>query len=190
MGMGGRMGRAGNNPDAPSPMQAQKQEVLRERYTGTTAERRAKFASDVRAWAHGQKVYLVGTQSDVEQAFGNYLKAGDLQIVRHVTLPQAPATPTRSGRMGGFGGGAGGGRRGGQFAGGPGNPPPAGAPGPMGGPAAGPGGGLPFGLGGGGGFGGRMGGGGGGGPMGLGFLAGEKELVIAEVTLPAPTTQR
>ena len=154
-GGGGRFAPRAGSADAPSPMQTEKQTVLRERYTGTLADRRAKFAKDLRTWAGGHRVFIVGTALEVQNAFGDYLGADQLRIVEHVALPEAPVM-TQRGRLGGMGG--------------PGMGPPGGA-GPPGG-----------GRGGFGGFG-RPPGGMGGGPMG-GFAVGEKEIVIAEIALP------
>jgi 4-amino-4-deoxy-L-arabinose transferase-like glycosyltransferase len=196
-GMRGRGGPMGpdDDPDAPSPMQREKREEQSEKYTGTTMQKERKFAADVRRWADGHKIYLVGSEDEVM----NGSEIGQVQIVARLTLPERPGMLVENQR-GGFGGrrGAGRGMGGRQMAGGPG----AGGPGmgfgpngrggfggaggglgggPGGGGLGGPGGGGPNGR-----FGGP-GGGPGGGPMG--GLTGE--IVIAEWTFaPNETSER
>jgi hypothetical protein len=180
-GFGGPGGPDDNDPDAPSPRQALKQQMERELYTGTTAQRQRKFVNDVRTWAgDGHKVYLVGTEQQVEQWDG-VVAGSSVKILSRITLPEMPADLTNAGRRvgvfggrggGGGGGGFGGGRRGGGFGGG----------GAFGG--GGPGGPFGGGPGGGGGFGGPggRGGPGGGGPGGMmSAFNGATEAVIAEM---------
>jgi hypothetical protein len=156
-GGGGFAGGNGDN-NTPSPRQEEKSEVAQSKYTGTTEQREAKFEKDIRAWGGGNKVYFVGTRDEMEQTFGQMADLGHdvVVIADHLPLPPEPAEAPREGLMGMPGGG----------------------PGGPGGPGGGPGG---------------LAGaivqqamrrrGGGGGMFGS-ALAGEKEFVIAEWTVP------
>jgi hypothetical protein len=102
------MGRMGGPPpgdgeeegDRPSPRQVEKEEVRREKYGGTAEEREGKFAADVRAWAGGGKVYLVGSEREVKGMMGE----GRVRVVERVKLPGEP-TRMGGGRRGGMIGG-------------------------------------------------------------------------------------
>jgi 4-amino-4-deoxy-L-arabinose transferase-like glycosyltransferase len=158
-----------DDPDAPSPMQQQKRDLQREKYSGTTDQRWDKFIDDVLAWADGGKVWFIGTETELTNTLGSE----GVKIVARVPLPEMPQMSGPGGPgMGGPGmGGRGRGGQGGGFQG-----PPGGPGGNFGGPGGNVGGQR-------GNFPGRGGPGGGpggpgGGPM-RGF-AGERELVIAQ----------
>lgn len=155
----------GAEEEAPSPMQAAKARQQREKYPGSATEKRAKFQADLRAWAGTGRVFVVGSERELRGTLAPGAKGEELRIVRRVPLPEAPKAEPRRRGMGGLPG-MGGGPPG--MAGPPGMP-GGGPPGMGGGPVgmAGPGGMRPP-----------------GGPMGMGFLAGEKEAVIAVWTLP------
>src|SRR2546430_435193 len=116
-GPGGGPGRFGpnNDPDAPSPMQREKREEQQEKYTGTQYERQSKFAADVRTWAAGRKVYLVGSENEVVPDLALGARRSDVKVIARIEMPEAPVMETRGG---GFGPGGGMGRRG--MGGGPG----------------------------------------------------------------------
>ncbi|MFA5203702.1 MAG: hypothetical protein WC708_04775 [Lentisphaeria bacterium] len=96
---------ADHRPDAPSPMQAAKQTELRQKYTGTPAERRKKFLADLQAWAGtGNAIYLVGTERSLKEWDG--LPEGRFQVVARVALPAQPSRRAMGGgpmMMGGGG---------------------------------------------------------------------------------------
>ncbi|HEX3356211.1 MAG TPA: glycosyltransferase family 39 protein [Tepidisphaeraceae bacterium] len=165
----------GDNENAPSPMQREKREQQAEKYTGSMYQRTSKFSADILAWAGDHKIYIVGSENEIEQTTSNGDRS-DVKIVARVEMPEAPAIEER-GRGGPGGGGFGpGGGGGGGFGPGGGGGRGFGGPGMGGGFARGFGG---PGMGGPRGFGGGPGGGmGGGGPMGM--MNGEKEIVIAE----------
>jgi len=152
-GMGPGMRRGfGNmqNPDAPSPMQAEKQRERSELYAQGDWQ---QFSSDLQDWAGpNQKIYVVAPESELR----NLINGGSLHVVKRIEMPPAPPQPDR-GRNGMFGGG------------GPGGGPPQGGPG-----ANNAGGGGFFNRA----FAGRRGNFGG--PGGMFSLAGAKELVIAQ----------
>jgi hypothetical protein len=159
-GPGGRGGPMSDDPEAPSPMQMEKNRTLRELYQGADAQQR--FAQDVRAWAGDQKIYLVGGEQEIRQTANSIAPSSTVQVVKRVELPKQPELAEAGGMMGPGGSPMGGrrGGRGGPMAGGPGGFGPRGGRGPMGGP-----------------------GGPGGGPMGNAF-AGQTEVVIAQWTIP------
>jgi hypothetical protein len=152
-GAGGFGGR-GRDPNAPSPMQAEKNQARAKLYTGSVEERQAQFAADVRAWAGGHSVYVVGNESDFSRLLPGVPRE-QLVIVKRIATPKPPADrPGANGQDG------------------PGGP---GGMGPMGGGFpnfnlrnGNRGGGPPFRGG---------GGGGGGGPFGPGLVAGEDILI-------------
>lgn len=86
--------------DAPSPMQAAKAAALREKYTGSMEQRRAKFLSDVHVWGRGAGVYAVGSEQELN-ALGGLGGVGGpggqvgWEVVGRVTIrpPPSPATP-------------------------------------------------------------------------------------------------
>jgi hypothetical protein len=112
-GMGGRGGGpgglfgtrfgfgGGGGGDQPSPMQAAKRTLQAQKYTGSTAARLEQFHSDVNKWAADKKVYLVGSESEL-QTYGQ--PNTDYQIIARVTLPSEGGLG-----MAGPGGGPGGG---------------------------------------------------------------------------------
>ncbi|MBM4048781.1 MAG: glycosyltransferase family 39 protein, partial [Planctomycetes bacterium] len=157
------------DPDAPRPLQLEKQKRRVEKYGGKSAwDRERMLAKDIHEWAGGRKVYYVGLEKDIQQMWGPYFHPKALKIIARVPLPEPPPMPEPEGMMGAgmrlrsygppFGplGRDFGGRR------------PDGPPGP------------PF----------RPGQfrprGPGGPPFGLDFLQGEKEMVIAEWTFRVP----
>src|SRR6202012_4732073 len=91
---GGMFG-AMRDPNMPSPMQSAKAVKQREKYSGSLAERRAQFEADCRAWADGKKVYVVGTQAELNQ-LGRV--GSDLTVVGHVALKAEPVEPQGRGR--------------------------------------------------------------------------------------------
>ena len=133
-GFGGAMGGGMNGDgvggaDNPSPQQQAKSEHQRALYPGSADQRQAKFAKDVVAWAGAAKVYVVGTEADLDQAFNHY------KVVKRFTLAAPPqSAQPQNGSRGGMGGGFGG--RGMNGGGGMG-----GGPGGMGRGRGGPGGG-------------------------------------------------
>jgi hypothetical protein len=172
--MGGRGG-PGMGPDsdmeadAPSPMQQAKLQLQRELYKGLTSEKKKQFLNDLLKWTPEKQVYVISTESQLSQGIAGMANDGDLTIVARVKLPEAPPMDERQrGRrgMGGRPGMMGGppgreGRPSGRM-GGPGGFPGGPGAGPMAdGPGGGPGGGM----------------------LGLGPLAGEKEVVIAAWTV-------
>lgn len=173
--------------DAPSPRQLERVRIQEEKYRGLTlAEREKKIAGDVIKWAGGHKVYYVGTERDLQEMQGECFNRRYFQIIAKVSLPEAPPLQERGGFMGGmrfrFPADA---NRPGAPAGGPpdaapGPPPPPGVGPP---PAGLPDGAGPFGF-----RGGRRFRGMGGGMFGLGFLAGEKEVVIAKWIYTPPSS--
>jgi 4-amino-4-deoxy-L-arabinose transferase-like glycosyltransferase len=156
-GPGGRMGRMDQGEDMPSPMQQAKLKLRNEKFSGSFEDRQDQFIYELRKWAKGSKVYLVGPERQIRNGVASAAGKDELKILARITLPKAPEMPARNQR-GGFGGPGGG---------------PGGRQGGFGGPGQiGPGGGGP------GGFAGPGGGPGGGGMMG-GFGS-ETEIVIAE----------
>lgn len=157
------------DPNAPSPMQAEKREIQAEKYKDLTPrERERKVAEDIRAWAGEHKVYFVGTQREIDGMRGELFGPRSFAVLARIPLPE-PRTPSpQDGAMGGPGPGPGaalgppGGGPPRPFGPGPGFPPPGGAapgvPPRFGGP---------------------------GGPAGMGYLSGDKEIVIAQWTPPA-----
>jgi len=55
----------GRDPSAPSPLQVAKADLLREKYPGTTEQRRIKLAADVRKWAGEGEVFVVGSEQEI-----------------------------------------------------------------------------------------------------------------------------
>ena len=90
---GGRRGpgRRNRDPDAPAPMQAEKQTLEAEKYGGFGAFRRERaVAWDVRDWARGAEVYLLGGDEEIERLRGFYFGQATLEVVSRVALPAAP----------------------------------------------------------------------------------------------------
>jgi hypothetical protein len=108
--MGGPPGMDGD-ANGPSPMQAEKREVQRSLYTGSGADRQAKFAGDLQKWADGGSIYVVGTEAEVRATFDEI--SSHIEIVERVKVPSAPM-----GGPGGGGPGMGGGMMGGGQIGG------------------------------------------------------------------------
>jgi len=114
-GGGGRgfgFGGGGVASDNPSPQQAEKRTLHVDHYTGTTANRQNIFFNDIETWAAGQKIYIIGTQTSIDNALGG---TGTVETVAKVALPEPPgqSIASRSGRnrggmMGGPPGGPGG----------------------------------------------------------------------------------
>jgi 4-amino-4-deoxy-L-arabinose transferase-like glycosyltransferase len=150
------------DPDAPSPMQQEKREARAALYKGTTRQRTDKFLSDIKDWAHGHAIYLVGTEAEVNRMLSDAVPSKQIEIVKRVTLPPVSIARISRGDGPGFGapgmgpGGGGFTRRGGPRFSGPGIGGP-GGPG-MGGPGMGAG-----------------------GPMGMDWLGDAKEIVIARL---------
>lgn len=138
-GPGGRMGADGNSP---SPMQAEKQQRLRQLYTGSTTQKLEKFAVDVTRWAgEGHNVWIVCPESELRSTFGR--DNAQVSVIETIELPKRPAQPNTTRGFGGPGGPGGGPGMPGPGMGGPG----VGGPG-MGGPGGrqGGGGGGMFGM--------------------------------------------
>jgi hypothetical protein len=150
-GMGGGPGGPGgpdgqDQSDQPSPQQQLKREYSAKLYTGSTEAKELKFHDDVLKWANGKDVYVVGTQTEIDEFFPTY-GTEKLEIIKRIPTPKPdPAEEAQAnniggrrgqgnfGGRGGFGNGPGGG-------GGPGGP----GGGGMGGPGGGRRGGGPFG---------------------------------------------
>ena len=213
-GFGPPGGPMGPDPDAPSPMQAEKREARAHLYTGTLDERREQFRDDLLAWAGGKAIYVVGNEAELARLLPG-VDEDQLTIVKRIPTPKPPddqplerpdapgpggfggpggfrAQGGGPGMRGGFGPGGGGpggfgggpGMRGGFGPGGGGDGGFGGGPGMRGG--FGPGGGGAGGPGGGPGMRGGFGPGGGGpgGPGGPGLIPGE-DIVIARYHAPA-----
>lgn len=102
----------GGGPDGPSPRQAAKAAELEEKYVGSAAEQERKFGRDLRTWAAGQNIWVVGNEGQVMSL--DNVGGGHVTIVQRVPLPGPPvdnAGPGQGG-FGGPGGGPGGGRGG------------------------------------------------------------------------------
>jgi hypothetical protein len=124
-----------DDPDAPSPMQAEKREARAQLYTGTMTERRAQFVDDLLAWADGHAIYVVGNDSELPRLLPG-VSRDRLTIVKRIPTPDSRADDESFDRRdvrgpGGFGpGGFGPGGFGPGSFGGPGG---FGGPGPRGG---------------------------------------------------------
>lgn len=101
-GGGRRFGDGDDN--APSPMQAEKQDHLRTLYTGSSNEKLAKFATDVGQWSgSGKSIYIVCPETDLRATFGR--DNADVSVINRIELPKRPAQPQQRGGFGGPGGG-------------------------------------------------------------------------------------
>ena len=89
------MNRKGD-PDAPMPMQLEKQEIEAEKYSGLPADERERaIARDIRKWAGEHKVYFVGTDAEIERFRGVCFNSWCFKTVARVALPQAPPEPLK-----------------------------------------------------------------------------------------------
>ena len=84
---GGPAGR--DDPDAPSPMQAQKREARAHLYTGSTSQRRDQFINDLRAWAGDHAIYIVGNEDELTRLLPGISK-NQLTIVKRIPTPGRP----------------------------------------------------------------------------------------------------
>ncbi len=104
---GGRRPRRlrGNDPDAPQPMQAEKNKVRGREYARLfPAHRQRRMAEDLRKWADGHKVYFVGTEDELEDLPGPCFSSENFRIKARVALPEPPPMKRRgrfAGRLGG-----------------------------------------------------------------------------------------
>jgi hypothetical protein len=76
-----------NDPDAPSPRQAEKSEARSKLYTGSTADREKQFKEDVRQWAGSGDVYAVGTEEELPRLLPGVPRR-EIEIVKRMTVPQ------------------------------------------------------------------------------------------------------
>ena len=115
----------GGDGDTPQPMQMEKQRLQAKAYEGLRPyEIEDAVAQDITAWVGDHKVYMIGTQADLEELRGSAFNSRAFTIVARVALPTAPPQTSRGG-PGGMGGGP---------PGMGGGPPDQGGPGGMGGP--------------------------------------------------------
>ena len=139
----GRLGRrAGADPSAPKPMQAEKQRIEGEKYAGQGLFGRERaIAYDLREWAGEGPVYIVGSDEEMQRLAPSYFGGRYLKGAVRVAMPAAPSAGRGEGGRRGPGGAAEGALAGPGGLGGGGGP---GLPGDLArGPRAqGPGGGL------------------------------------------------
>lgn len=108
---GGRPPHPGGDPDAPSPMQAEKNTAAAQHYEGLSgAERDMMIAFDLDSYADKGKVFYVGPENQLRAFAGRDLHWQDFEILATLTLPKAPPSAS-SNRRGGMGGGPPGGMR-------------------------------------------------------------------------------
>lgn len=104
-------GMFGRGDDEPSPMQAEKREAQRAKYSGTSEQREDQFVEDIRAWAGGSKIYLVGAEREIRNSIASAIDPDSVKIVRRIALPKQPdmtvGVENRRGRVGMMGGGGG-----------------------------------------------------------------------------------
>ncbi len=104
----GRLGRrAGTDPAAPMPMQAEKQRIEGEKYAGQGLFGRERaIAYDLREWAADAPVYFVGSDEEMQRLAPSYFGGKHLRIVARVPMPPAPSDgPGRFPRAQGLAGG-------------------------------------------------------------------------------------
>jgi 4-amino-4-deoxy-L-arabinose transferase-like glycosyltransferase len=88
----GRLGRrAGADPEAPMPMQAEKQRIASEKYAGQGLFGRERaIAYDLREWAAGAPVYFVGSDEEMQRLAPSYFGGRYLTPVARVQMPPPP----------------------------------------------------------------------------------------------------
>jgi len=122
----GRPGSPENN-DRPSPMQAERQRKLQQRYQGLDPETRTlKITDDLEAWAGGEQIFWIGAERQIQRFLRNADLEFDWERVIEIELPEPEGISPRGNRPNfganrpaggpqaerGFGRGGPGGRRG------------------------------------------------------------------------------
>jgi hypothetical protein len=93
--------RSRKDPDAPMPMQEQKQALQAEKYQGLRPfQREREIAHDVYGWANGKGVYFVGTPRELEEMRGFYLAKSNFRELARVAIPPPPPLPRPEGFLG------------------------------------------------------------------------------------------
>lgn len=89
-GPGMRRGAMANrDPDAPSPMQAEKQRIQEERYAGLTPfARLLRTSQELKTWADGHPIYLIGEPEEVRRFEETMVGGSRMQEVARVAFPE------------------------------------------------------------------------------------------------------
>ncbi len=77
---------AGPDRDGPSPMQLEKQQSRMQAYRGL--EGRSKYVRDVRAWARGRRIFLIGSEADLNRT-GGAGSFGKVQVLKRLSAPRS-----------------------------------------------------------------------------------------------------
>lgn len=81
-------------PNAPMPMQAEKQRIQDEKYSGLDPEEKEhKIAQDLLAWTGEHKVYYMGTESELQNMQGAMFNSCSFKVMARIPLPTPPLLP-------------------------------------------------------------------------------------------------
>jgi len=88
---GGRRGMMAQlDPDAPSPMQAEKRRLQEERYAGLSPfARLLRTSQELKTWADGHPIYLIGESEEISRFQETMIGGNTLHEVARVTFPEA-----------------------------------------------------------------------------------------------------